>query len=191
MASSPFENTGNSTGQDVVINAGDFIYNNGETRVRLLLNNQGTFPATAVYVSLNLFLDGSHEPVAQIIGSPVLLNGALYPSEKLMIEIPVQGEAWQSEQVAQASKRKIVVQIVSVADGNNDNADYPQISEPLTLNQVKPVSPEQSQDDNPPEEDETASEPETSQPENEPILHEDEPTGEPRIIHFEEKTTVH
>ena len=127
---------GASTGSDLLIRSGEFAYRDGEPQVRLLLQNQSGFSSNAAYISLWLHLDDAETAEAEAVGIPVHFEQTLESGGQLVVEIPIEGEAWRSETVRLAAKRRIWAQIISVSDADNNDIDYPQTSAVVQLKQV-------------------------------------------------------
>ncbi|ULJ61317.1 hypothetical protein [Wielerella bovis] len=203
-----------TNGNDIAIQAGDFAYIHGEPHIQLAIQNQSSFTASSVYISLSLYLDDNSKPTTQLIGVPVTLEGGLASGGETIIHVPAEGVAWRSPEVAQAQKRRILAQIVAVGDTSNGSTDYPQISEGVMLTQTKndwsgsqtmnePIPTENDDDEmpnnaasSPSEQISTPPIPDVaSTPQSAFISHEDLmyrrdeelnlPTGEPRILSHE------
>lgn len=125
-----------SSGEDVKIRAGEFNFAEG-AQVRLLLQNQGGFPVTAASVRLALYLDDADDPSAEVLDLALPLGGVLENGEEREITLPLpRGDDWQAAQLLTAAKRRLLVQILSVADGSNENTEYPQTGAGVLLKQT-------------------------------------------------------
>lgn len=128
---------GFSTGEDIHIERGEFDYRT-EPKIRLSLLNQSNFTATSMYISIKLFINGETQtPAAEVLGLPVTFSAPLAASEKSIetVLLPKDG-AWNNPAIQHARQRRLLVQIVSVNDGDHDDVDYPQTSSGVWLRQV-------------------------------------------------------
>lgn len=128
---------GVNNGKDVVIGAGELVYRDGRPTVRAKLVNQGGFTVTAVFLNLSLYLDKSEEAAAKVVALPVPLAAPLAVGGETVVNIPVADEAWRTPTVERAAARRVLAQVVGVADGDRDNADYPQLSAAVVLSQTQ------------------------------------------------------
>ncbi|XXQ67441.1 hypothetical protein ACKLNO_07350 [Neisseriaceae bacterium B1] len=140
---------GVSSGQDVVVQAGEFGYQHGTPQIQLALNNQGKFNVSGVFVQLNLYLDGSKEPIGEPVIVQAALNEPLPIGQSTRTSLTVSNEAWRSSAVATAKSRRVVAQIVGVTDQDNGGMDYPQTSAGVLLRQTandwsKPFDPNEA-----------------------------------------------
>lgn len=117
-----------STGDDLQIKAGEFAYQHGQPTVRLAVHNRSRFPITAVAINLSLVLNDEQEANAKAENIPYSFSTPLLPNADFIIQIPVADDAWRTEQVQNATQRRVWAQVVSVSDGDRDNIDYPQTS---------------------------------------------------------------
>lgn len=127
---------GMGTGEDLAIKAGEFAYQYSQPVIRIALYNHGNFAISAISVSLSLFLDSDKEAVANAVGIPIVLSQPLLPEEQAIVSVPVSGEMWQSDMVRRARLRRILVQIISVSNADNQNAEYSQTSQGVYLKQT-------------------------------------------------------
>ncbi|AUX60793.1 hypothetical protein [Simonsiella muelleri] len=127
---------GTSMGDDLEIKAGEFAYQYSQPVIRIALHNRGGFAISSAAVSLSLFLDDAKEAVANAVGVPILFNKPLLPEEDTVVSVPVSGDLWQNENVRRASSRRVLVQIISVSNGDNENAEYTQTSQGVYLTQT-------------------------------------------------------
>lgn len=127
---------GISSGQDVVVQAGEFAYQHGMPHIQLALNNQGQFTVGGVFVRLSLYLDGNQEPIGEPVIIQAALNAPLASGQSTHTSLSVNDEAWRSRSVAEAKSRRVVAQIVGVNDQDNGGVDYPQTSAGVLLRQT-------------------------------------------------------
>ena len=125
-----------SSGQDLVIQSGEFAYRNGSPTVYVMLSNRGGFTASSAYISLSLYVSGHAKPVAQEIGIPAVFNTPLEHGGTLMVSVPVSGSGWTSDTVRDAKERRLLAQVVSVGDSGRGEIDYPQTSPAVALPQT-------------------------------------------------------
>ena len=125
-----------STGEDVVIQAGDFSYAAGEPNIRVSLANQGKFTVSTVYISLALYINDSKQAVAESKSIPITLDTPLEAGGKVVLGVPADGVTWRSEAVQAAKTRKILAQIVGVSDEAQSDIAYSQSSAGKWLTQV-------------------------------------------------------
>ena len=163
-----------STGEDVVIQAGDFSYAAGEPNIRVSLANQGKFTVSTVYISLALYINDGKQAVAESKSIPITLDTPLEAGGKVVLGVPADGVTWRSEAVQAAKTRKILAQIVGVSDEAQSDIAYSQSSAGKWLTQVP--SPEDNAAAKAP-----ANTPPPMQPENE--------ANEPRIAPTEQELT--
>lgn len=163
-----------STGEDVVIQAGDFSYAAGEPNIRVSLANQGKFTVSTVYISLALYINDGKQAVAENKSIPITLDTPLEAGGKVVLGVPADGVTWRSEAVQAAKTRKILAQIVGVSDEAQSDIAYSQSSAGKWLTQVP--SPEDNAAAKAP-----ANTPPPMQPENE--------ANEPRIAPTEQELT--
>ena len=163
-----------STGEDVVIKAGDFSYAAGEPNIRVSLTNQGKFTVSTVYISLALYINDSKQAVAESKSIPITLETPLEVGGTVVLGVPADGVTWRSEAVQAAKTRKILAQIVGVSDEAQSDIAYSQSSAGKWLTQVP--SPEDNAAAKAP-----ANIPPPMQPENE--------ANEPRIAPAEQELT--
>ena len=164
-----------STGEDVVIQAGDFSYTAGEPNIRVSLTNKGNFTVSTVYISLALYINDSKQAVAESKSIPITLNTPLEVGGTVVLGVPADGVTWRSEAVQAAKTRKILAQITGVSDEAQSDIAYSQSSAGKWLTQV--ASPEPL----PVAKDPTPAAPPPQQPENE--------ANEPRLIPNEQELT--
>ena len=150
-----------STGEDVVIQAGDFSYTAGEPNIRVSLTNKGNFTVSTVYISLALYINDSKQAVAESKSIPITLNTPLEVGGTVVLGVPADGVTWRSEAVQAAKTRKILAQITGVSDEAQSDIAYSQSSAGKWLTQV--ASPEPP----PVAKDPTPAAPPPQQPENE------------------------
>lgn len=163
-----------STGEDVVIQAGDFSYTAGEPNIRVSLTNKGKFTVSTVYISLALYINDGKQAVAESKSIPITLDTPLEAGGKVVLGVPADGVTWRSEAVQAAKTRKILAQIVGVSDEAQSDIAYSQSSAGKWLTQVP--SPEDNAAAKAP-----ANTPPPMQPENE--------ANEPRIAPTEQELT--
>lgn len=137
---------GVSSGQDLVIKAGEFAYTHGEPQVRLALVNQGGFNIGGAFLSVNLYLDGSETAVDEPVIVPLNFAHALAMGQETTISESISLASWRAAAVKDAKMRRVVAQIVGVKDKDRNNADYPQTSASVLLRQTandwsKPQNP--------------------------------------------------
>ena len=84
-----------STGEDVVIQAGDFSYAAGEPNIRVSLANQGKFTVSTVYISLALYINDGKQAVAESKSIPITLDTPLEAGGKVVLGVPADGVTWQ------------------------------------------------------------------------------------------------
>lgn len=184
-----------STGEDILIQQGDFAYIGGKPFVHVQLVNEGKFIASSVVLSLVLQLDDQNSSdMATLVNAP--LENGLAVGEKYTLNLPINDEKWQSPKIAQAQSRKVLAQVVSVGDMNGMGVDYPQISAPVRLQQsqndwVIPVASEPEISSSEISDKENTPQPVniTSDNEDERLiesLQDDVPTGEPRVLYFKQ-----
>ena len=125
-----------STGEDVVIQAGDFSYAAGEPNIRVSLANQGKFTVSTVYISLALYINDGKQAVAENKSIPITLDTPLEAGGKVVLGVPADGVTWRSEAVQAAKTRKILAQIVGVSDEAQSDIAYSQSSAGKWLTQV-------------------------------------------------------
>jgi hypothetical protein len=125
-----------STGEDVVIQAGDFSYAAGEPNIRVSLANQGKFTVSTVYISLALYINDGKQAVAESKSIPITLDTPLEAGGKVVLGVPADGVTWRSEAVQAAKTRKILAQIVGVSDEAQSDIAYSQSSAGKWLTQV-------------------------------------------------------
>lgn len=136
FAVNPALNAATSEGNDVAIVRGEFAYRAGAPDVQIVLKNQGRFPIKAIHVNAILRLNGKPDNVAQDVAIPIVLPQILYADETVRVDVPVAHDAWVSETVAQAQSRQVLVQVVSVSGGEEEDMDYPQIGDAVLLKQI-------------------------------------------------------
>ena len=163
-----------STGEDVVIQAGDFSYAAGEPNIRVSLANQGKFTVSTVYISLALYINDGKQAVAESKSIPITLDTPLEVGGTVVLGVPADGVTWRSEAVQAAKTRKILAQVVGVSDEAQSDIAYSQSSAGKWLTQVP--SPEDNAAAKAP-----ANTPPPMQPENE--------ANEPRIAPAEQELT--
>ncbi len=162
-----------STGEDVVIQAGDFSYTAGEPNIRVSLTNKGKFTVSTVYINLALYINDGNQAVAESKSIPITLETPLEVGGTVVLGVPADGVTWRSEAVQAAKTRKVLAQVVGVSDESQSGIAYSQTSAGKWLTQV--ANPEPSA---------VEKEPTRSvqpQPETE--------TAEPRIIPNEQELT--
>lgn len=164
-----------STGEDVVIKAGDFSYTAGEPNIRVSLTNQGKFTVSTVYISLALYINDGKQAVAESKSIPITLDTPLEAGGKVVLGVPADGVTWRSEAVQAAKTRKILAQVVGVSDEAQSDIAYSQSSAGKWLTQVP--SPEDNAATKAP----ANTQPPPMQPENE--------AGELRITPAEQELT--
>lgn len=125
-----------STGEDVVIQAGDFSYAAGEPNIRVSLANQGKFTVSTVYISLALYINDGKQAVAESKSIPITLDTPLEAGGKVVLGVPADGVTWRSEAVQAAKTRKILAQVVGVSDEAQSDIAYSQSSAGKWLTQV-------------------------------------------------------
>ena len=125
-----------STGEDVVIQAGDFSYAAGEPNIRVSLANQGKFTVSTIYSSLSLYINDGKQAVAESKSIPITLDTPLEAGGKVVLGVPADGVTWRSEAVQAAKTRKILAQIVGVSDEAQSDIAYSQSSAGKWLTQV-------------------------------------------------------
>ncbi|EEP68902.1 hypothetical protein [Kingella oralis] len=162
-----------STGEDVVIKAGDFSYTAGEPNIRVSLTNKGNFTVSTVYISLALYINDSKQAVAENKSIPITLDTPLEVGGTVVLGVPADGVTWRSEAVQAAKTRKILAQVVGVSDEAQSDIAYSQSSAGKWLTQVP--SPE----DNAATKASANTQPPPMQPENE--------ANEPRIVPDEQE----
>ena len=163
-----------STGEDVVIKAGDFSYTAGEPNIRVSLTNKGNFTVSTVYISLALYINDGKHAVAESKSIPITLDTPLEVGGTVVLGVPADGVTWRSEAVQAAKTRKILAQVVGVSDEAQSDIAYSQSSAGKWLTQVP--SPEDNAAAKAP-----ANTPPPMQPENE--------ANEPRIAPAEQELT--
>lgn len=126
----------NSSGEDLQIKAGEFAYRQSQPTVSMALHNRSHFTITAAAVSLSLFLNDEKEPIASAIGIPITLREPLLPQSDVVVSVPVVGEDWQQDAVRMAQSRRVLAQIISVNDGDNQNVEYQQNGQSVYLKQI-------------------------------------------------------
>ena len=195
FSSMPYDNhfASPSTGKDVLISAGEFSYDNGKPSIRLAIKNQSSFVVSSVYVSVALYLNNSNAPVATQIGIPIAIENGLMREDETVINVPVEGVSWHSADVLNAQKRRMMAQIVAVGDTSNGSTDYPQTTSAVwlhTLNQqvAEPLATERVETENAPNDAAASAGLLPSSEDNAMPWREDLPTGEARILHYEEKS---
>lgn len=199
---------GISSGQDVVVGAGELVYQNGLPLVRMKLVNQGGFTASGLFVSFALYLDNANDAVAKVIGVPVPLATPLAAGAETVVSVPIDGADWRTPTVARAQKRRVLAQVVGVSDGDRDHVDYPQTGAGVFLSQTQnnwthPAAasaavqeiPLQEIRPGPAPSPNIAVQSEGEMPAQEPqelsleeakdLLHPEQPVGEPRILSVE------
>lgn len=124
-----------SSGEDLVVHAGDFSIAAQETLVRLDVYNQGGFQAGGAYVNMSLIDAASGAVAAQVVGVPVPWQGVLPAGAKRVVYLSVHDAAWQAAVQDRAKAWRVQVQIVGVHDADHDNIDYPQMSRAVVLGQ--------------------------------------------------------
>lgn len=164
-----------STGEDVVIQAGDFSYTAGEPNIRVSLTNKGKFTVSTVYISLALYINDGKQAVAESKSIPITLDTPLEAGGKVVLGVPADGVTWRSEAVQAAKTRKILAQVVGVSDEAQSDIAYSQSSAGKWLTQVP--SPEDNAATKAP----ANTQPPPMQPENE--------AGELRIAPAEQELT--
>lgn len=164
-----------STGEDVVIQAGDFSYAAGEPNIRVSLANQGKFTVSTVYISLALYINDGKQAVAESKSIPITLDTPLEAGGTVVLGVPADGVTWRSEAVQAAKTRKILAQVVGVSDEAQSDIAYSQSSAGKWLTQVP--SPEDNAATTAP----ANTQPPSIQPENE--------ANEPRIAPAEQELT--
>ena len=125
-----------STGEDVVIQAGDFSYAAGEPNIRVSLTNKGKFTVSTVYINLALYINDGNQAVAESKSIPITLDTPLEAGGKVVLGVPADGVTWRSEAVQAAKTRKILAQIVGVSDEAQSDIAYSQSSAGKWLTQV-------------------------------------------------------
>ena len=125
-----------STGEDVVIQAGDFSYTAGEPNIRVSLTNKGKFTVSTVYINLALYINDGKQAVAESKSIPITLDTPLEAGGKVVLGVPADGVTWRSEAVQAAKTRKILAQIVGVSDEAQSDIAYSQSSAGKWLTQV-------------------------------------------------------
>ena len=125
-----------STGEDVVIQAGDFSYTAGEPNIRVSLTNKGNFTVSTVYISLALYINDSKQAVAESKSIPITLDTPLEVGGTVVLGVPADGVTWRSEAVQAAKTRKILAQVVGVSDEAQSDIAYSQSSAGKWLTQV-------------------------------------------------------
>lgn len=128
---------GVSSGQDVLIGAGELVYQDGRPIVRVKLANHGGFSVSGVFLSFSLYLDKSEEAAAQAAALPVPFDRPLPPGGDTVVNVPVDSPQWRTPTVERAASRRVLAQVVGVSDGDRDNADYPQLSPGVFLSQTQ------------------------------------------------------
>lgn len=205
-----------STGEDVVIQAGDFSYAAGEPNIRVSLANQGKFTVSTVYISLALYINDSKQAVAESKNIPITLDTPLEAGGTVVLGVPADGVTWRSEAVQAAKTRKILAQVVGVSDEAQSDIAYSQSSAGKWLTQVPspednaaakapantqppPMQPENESDESriaPAEQELTPQETEPPAPASkrekprsikEELGMEEMPTGETGVISYEHK----
>lgn len=166
-----------STGEDVVIQAGDFSYAAGEPNIRVSLANQGKFTVSTVYISLALYINDGKQAVAESKSIPITLDTPLEAGGKVVLGVPADGVTWRSEAVQAAKTRKILAQIVGVSDEAQSDIAYSQSSAGKWLTQV--AGPDDAANKEP-----AAPPKPPTQPENERNANE---SDEPRIAPAEQE----
>lgn len=195
MASSP------NLGQDVLVQAGDFMMNEGFV-ARLKVRNQAQLTVSSLDVRLNLYADGGDKPVANGVIVPVKLSEPLLMDEERVISVPVQHETWLAVLEQPARAWRILAQVVSVHDVAQ--GAYPQNSESVWLSQVQAATEQVSvesavqeslHDDNQNapvlvKQNPVADDVEPAEDVVDSILREQNemPTGEARVLSFEVRT---
>lgn len=164
-----------STGEDVVIKAGDFSYTAGEPNIRVSLTNQGNFTVSTVYINLSLYINDGKHAVAESKSIPITLESPLEVGGTVVLGVPADGVTWRSEAVQAAKTRKILAQVVGVSDEAQSDIAYSQSSAGKWLTQVP--SPEDNAATKAP----ANTVPPPMQPENE--------ANEPRIAPAEQELT--
>ena len=162
-----------STGEDVVIQAGDFSYTAGEPNIRVSLTNKGNFTVSTVYINLSLYINDGKHAVAESKSIPIMLDTPLEVGGTVVLGVPADGVTWRSEAVQAAKTRKILAQVVGVSDEAQSDIAYSQSSAGKWLTQVP--SPE----DNAAAKAPANTQPPPMQPENE--------ANEPRIAPDEQE----
>ncbi|UOP04855.2 hypothetical protein [Conchiformibius kuhniae] len=126
-----------SSGTDLAVQKGEFLYRDGRPVVRLALYNQGGFAISAAKISLSLLLDGEESPFARAEALDIPFDGrVLLPGESLIADLAVEDETWLDEAVRSAAQRRVLAQVVFVNDADRDNIDYPQTGAGVYLKQV-------------------------------------------------------
>ena len=125
-----------STGEDVVIQAGDFSYAAGEPNIRVSLANQGKFTVSTIYISLSLYINDGKQAVAESKSIPITLDTPLEAGGKVVLGVPADGVTWRSEAVQAAKTRKILAQVVGVSDEAQSDIAHSQSSAGKWLTQV-------------------------------------------------------
>ena len=125
-----------STGEDVVIQAGDFSYTAGEPNIRVSLTNKGKFTVSTVYISLALYINDGKQAVAESKSIPITLDTPLEVGGTVVLGVPADGVTWRSEAVQAAKTRKILAQVVGVSDEAQSDIAYSQSSAGKWLTQV-------------------------------------------------------
>ena len=131
-----------STGEDVIIQAGDFSYTAGEPNIRVSLTNKGKFTVSTVYISLALYINDGNQAVAESKSIPITLETPLEVGGTVVLGVPADGVTWRSEAVQAAKTRKVLAQVVGVSDESQSDIAYSQTSAGKWLTQV--ASPEPS-----------------------------------------------
>ena len=131
-----------STGEDVVIQAGDFSYTAGEPNIRVSLTNKGKFTVSTVYINLALYINDGNQAVAESKSIPITLETPLEVGGTVVLGVPADGVTWRSEAVQAAKTRKVLAQVVGVSDESQSDIAYSQTSAGKWLTQV--ASPEPS-----------------------------------------------
>lgn len=130
----PNETVSVSSGQDIQIEKGEFSYVGGQPKVQLLVKNTGQLSVDLLHINLNLLLNQEKQAVAKAQAIEIKFPQTLLAGESMKIDVPIAGEAWTTEAVVQAEKRRIQAKIVSVSVA--DGQDYPQKSGSVVLSQV-------------------------------------------------------
>lgn len=195
MTSSP------NLGQDVLVQAGDFMVNEGLV-ARLKVHNQAQLTISSLDVRLRLYANGGDKPVASSVIVPVKLAEPLVMGDERVISVPVKHETWLTALGQPAKAWRILAQVVSVHDVAQ--GAYPQNSESVWLSQVQAATEQVSvesavqeslHDDNQNvpvlvKQNPVADDVEPAEDVVDSILREQNemPTGEARVLSFEVRT---
>lgn len=125
-----------SIGDELVITAGELVYQSGQPTVRVALHNRGGFAIDEAMMSLLLFLDGDKQAIASAVGVPVSLKQPLLPEEHTVVSLSITEPVWQDEVVRRADTRRVLAQVISVRNSDDQNTEYSQTGQGVYLKQT-------------------------------------------------------